>query len=315
MYSMIRDFGEKLEDKLWRILVTDIQPSLDEIFVESDVKQRLIRSMERARTIHNSRTSYINYLRRFVISEKYNDCMSHIALLVALSEAVIHDIDSRIDGHLTEREEIIDASHIEVYNSIIPPILLQKFVNSVVRWPLKDLKFKRIYRGIVTLTFDFINRIRKVPEVENKIMNTQNESEILECLISLTKLFPTQSKYYAQLTFLPPREVGIVDKIVYQDMLQVAYYVHLVDKAVKDLEDLSNDETKNLYNPFLTVRKFPNIVYPYLGCLFQLFENYSRLSKSISEKSVYCKSSRGAELIDFLSYWNKKIDDIRQRFR
>lgn len=234
-------------------LMNDIALPLERILQDAtgdgfiDIFERIFRSLEWNQHIHHSRTSYVNYVRNRLFEKDYRFRFrwNYLSLAAALLEAIIHDIDNRLDSH--EFNEL-DACFVQAY----APLLYQKAIMDFAKqsksvWLMSDIFLKRITSVLIQEQFRFLNNIKNIPVLEKKI-ETGKSLSVDEELWSLLELRAQQIVISALVIFYPYFLLRKINEDFYQQLVSYFIKIFMVDGLSKDTSGIELDEKSCRFN-------------------------------------------------------------------
>jgi|GEM_PF-5985506 len=243
-------------------LMDDIAAPLEKILKDAtgddyiDIYERIFRSLEWNQRIHHSRTSYVNYVRNRLFDKDYKvRChWNYLSLAAALLEAIIHDIDNRLDSH--EFNEL-DACFVQAY----APLLYQKAIMEFAKqstgiWLMSDIFLKRITGGLIQEQFRFLNNIKNIPLLEKKIEIGKSHF-VHEDLWSLLDLRAQQIVISASVIFYPYLLMRKINKDFYRRLICYFVKIFMVDGLSKDISEIELDEKSGRFNAWNALRNYP----------------------------------------------------------
>lgn len=282
-------------------LINDIALPLEKILKDAtgdgfiDTYERIFRSLEWNQRLHHSRTSYVNYVRNRLFEKNYKvRChWNYLSLAAALLEAIIHDIDNRLDAH--EFNEL-DACFVQAY----APLLYQKAIMEFAKqstsvWLMSDIVLKRITDNIIQEQFRFLNNIKNIPLLEKKI-ETGKSHFVHEDLLSLLDLRAQQIVISAIMIFYPYLLLRKINKDFYRRLVCYFVKIFMVDGLSKDISEIELDEKSGRFNAWNVLRNYPEkFKQLYIAKIKQTlnrinefdesrFENMKEFNKSFHEK-------------------------------
>ncbi len=254
--------ADTLQQLCHQELMNDISSPLEKILKEAsgdgflDICERIFRSLEWNQHIHHSRTSYVNFVKNRLF-EKDNSFRCHwnfLSLAAALLEAIIHDIDNRLDSHeFTE----LDACFVQAY----APLLYQKAIMEFAKqstgvWLMSDIFLKRITGGLIQEQFRFLNNIKNIPLLEKKI-ETGRSHFVHEDLWSLLELRAQQIVISAAVIFYPYLILRKINKDFYRRLICYFVKIFIADGLLKDISEIEPDEKSSRFNAWSVFRNYP----------------------------------------------------------
>lgn len=251
-------FLKKYQDEL----ISDIDNPLETILRTSSgtqyqtVKNCILKTVKCNQELHHSRTAYVNHFKNQIIKNKNGNLikLNYLNLLATLNEALIHDIDNRLDGHSVD---ILDSCFLQAYAPLLMQQALIHFSNFKRAIPLaSDFYLKRLTKIIMNEQFIFLDQINSIPIIENRIARKQSQNPSQD-LKKLLKIRCFQTTISATLIFLPILLLKKINDNTYQKILKFFMAVHIVDGLLKDYEEMDDDNLNGRFNTWLELKDSP----------------------------------------------------------
>ena len=219
--------------------------------------RRIYNIIKENQELHGSRTSIINFLKNRIALPKSNTD-NYLPLIATLNEAIMHDIDNRIDHH---EINILDSCYLVAYSSLIINKSLVKYCYSNRKLSImKDLLLKRVSNEITEEAFSFLSKMNKIPMLEHKLNSTEMTDDIFD-FTQLLEVRASQTLFSSYVIFYPMLISKKINKNSYSKIMSFSFSFHLMDAVIKDINDIDHDIKSNNFNSWPILLKSPNSMF------------------------------------------------------